>query len=198
MKKTTLVILALIVFIGLSAVGYYNTMVRQDEALISLQAQVDNMYERRTDLIPQVAAVVKKYAEYESGTLANIVGLREGAQNLETLETMAAAGQTQTPAFNSLLASTLSTIKLTVEQYPELKADTQFTALITELEGSENRIRTAIKDYNDGVVEFNLRTRSFPRGILLSNLFGFDQKERITPPDEKEIKEVPDVEGLLN
>ncbi|MDP2670046.1 MAG: LemA family protein [bacterium] len=198
MKKTTLIILALVVFIGLSAVGYYNTMVRQDEALISLNAQVSNMYERRADLIPQVAAAVKKYAEYESGTLANVVGLREGSKNLETLQSMAAAGQTQTPEFNTLLASTLSTIKLTVEQYPELKADTQFTALITELEGSENRIRTSIKDYNDGIVEFNLRIRSFPWGIMLSKMFGFDQKERITPPEDKPIKDVPDVEGLLN
>jgi LemA protein len=64
---------------------------------------------------------------------------------------MAAAGDIKSPEFNNLLASTLSTVKLTVEQYPELKADTQFTALLTELEGSENRIRTAIKDFNDTV-----------------------------------------------
>lgn len=76
---------------------------------------------------------------------------------------MAAAGDTKSPEFSSLLASTMSTIKLTMEAYPELKADTQFTALMTEIEGSENRIRTAIKDYNDRVASYNLQTRSFPR-----------------------------------
>lgn len=79
MNKTLMIVLALVVVIGLSAIGFYNGMIASDESLRSLQAQVDNMYERRVDLLPQMTAVVKKYAEYESGTLANIVGLREGA-----------------------------------------------------------------------------------------------------------------------
>lgn len=169
-----------------------------DEWLKSLEAQVDNMYERRVDLIPQISAVVKKYTEYEGDTLKDIVALREGSANLAKLEGMAAAGDIKSPEFNNLLASTLSTVKLTVEQYPTLKADTQFTALLTELEGSENRIRTAIKDVNDTIGTYNLKVRSFPRGILFSGFFWFQQKERLTPPAEKAIKEVPDVEALLN
>ena len=169
-----------------------------DEGLKSYMAQVDNMYERRVDLIPQLTAVVKKYAEYESGTLANIVWLREGSANLEKLAGMAEAGDIKSPEFNNLLASTLSTVKLTFEQYPELKADTQFTALFTELEGSENRIRTAIKDYNDRISAYNLEARAFPRGFFLSKMLGFAQKERIIPPADKPIKAVPNVEELLN
>lgn len=169
-----------------------------DEWLQSLEAQVDNMYERRVDLIPQITAVVKKYTEYESGTLKDVVALREWSANLEKLQGMAAAGDIKSPEFNNLLASTLSTVKLTVEQYPELKADTQFTALLTELEGSENRIRTAIKDFNDTVGGYNLKVRSFPRGKLLSWLFWFSEKDRITPSEEKAIKDVPNVEELLN
>ena len=121
------------------------------------------MYDRRVDLIPQLTAVVKKYTEYEASTLTGIVALREGTANLERLQQMADAGEVKSPEFSNLFASTLSTIKLSVEAYPQLKADTQFTALFTELEGSENRIRTAIKDFNDTVGTYNLRTRSFPR-----------------------------------
>jgi LemA protein len=198
MNKVLLGILAVIVAIALSAIGFYNSMVGMDEWLKSLQAQVDNMYERRVDLIPQLTAVVKKYTEYESGTLKDVVALREWTANLEALQWMADAGQTKSPEFNNLLASTLSSIKLTIEAYPELKADTQFTALFTELEGSENRIRTAIKDFNDTVSGYNLKVRSFPRGKLFSWMFGFTAKERITPPAEKAIKEVPNVEELLN
>lgn len=198
MNKTILAIGAIVVLLVLSAVGFYNSMVGMDEWLKSLQAQVDNMYERRVDLIPQITAVVKKYTEYEGGTLKDVVALREGSANLEKLQGMASAGDIKSPEFNNLLASTLSTVKLTVEQYPELKADTQFTALLTELEGSENRIRTAIKDYNDTVSWYNLKVRSFPRGKLFGGLFWFHEKERITPPTEKAIKDVPNVEELLN
>lgn len=169
-----------------------------DEWLKGFQAQVDNMYERRVDLIPQLTAVVKKYTEYEGWTLKDVVALREWTANLEKLQWMADAWQTKSPEFNNLLASTLSSIKLTVEAYPELKADTQFTALFTELEGSENRIRTAIKDFNDAAGMYNLKVRSFPRGKLFSWLFWFTAKDRITPPAEKAIKEVPNVEELLN
>jgi LemA protein len=198
MNKTLLIVVVLIALVGLSAVGFYNSMVGMDEGLKSLDAQVENMYERRADLIPQIAAVVKNYTEYEAGTLTDVVALREWATNLATLENMAAAGDIKSPEFNGLLASTLSTVRLTVEQYPVLKADTQFTALLTELEGSENRIRTAIRDYNDTISPYNLKVRSFPRGKLFSGMFGFTEKERITPPDEKAIKDVPDVDALLN
>lgn len=198
MNKTFLAIGAVVVFLVLSAIWFYNSMVGMDEWLKSLQAQVENMYERRVDLIPQITAVVKKYTEYEGGTLKDIVALREWSANLEKLQGMASVWDIKSPEFNNLLASTLSTVKLTVEQYPELKADTQFTALLTELEGSENRIRTAIKDFNDTVGGYNLKVRSFPRGKLLSGLFWFSEKDRITPPDEKAIKDVPNVEELLN
>ena len=83
-----------------------------------------------------------------------------------------------------------------MEAYPQLKADTQFTNLYTTLEGSENRIRTAIKDYNDAVVSYNTRTRTFPRGIL-GRIVGFKPLERIAPPAGKDITAVPDVDALL-
>ncbi len=197
MKRAWRIVLWIIVVVGLSVVGFYNGMVQLEEEIKSVEAQVDNMYERRKDLVPQVAAVVKKYAEYEQGTLSGIVALRSQNQNLQTLNEMAAKGDVKSSEFSSLLASTMGGLKITLEAYPELKADTQFTNLYTTLEGSENRIRTAIKDYNDRIVPYNLKVRSFPWGKIFSWLFGFEQRDRITPPDDKEIKEVPNVEELL-
>lgn len=91
----------------------------------------------------------------------------------------------------------MSTLKITMEAYPQLKADSQFTNLFTTLEGSENRIRVEIKNYNDAVTGYNLSVRSFPYGKILSPIFGFSTKERINPPEGKEIKAVPDVDKLL-
>lgn len=169
-----------------------------EESIISMDSQVKNMYERRTDLVPQVAAVVKKYAEYERGTFEGIVKLREASGNLTTLQNMSKEGKVTSAEYSNLLASTLSTLKITMEAYPQLKADTQFTNLFTTLEGSENRIRVEIKNYNDAVAVYNLQVRSFPYGKIFSGIFGFSAKERINPPEEKEIKAVPDVENMLD
>lgn len=90
MKKTLLGLVALVVLIGLGLVGYYNRMVGAQESITSIRSQVDNMYERRKDLVPQVAAVVKKYAEYESGTLIGVTAMRTQSQNLDALNAMIA------------------------------------------------------------------------------------------------------------
>lgn len=197
MKKAWWIVLGVVVVLILGGISFYNGMVGLDENAQSLQAQVDNMYDRRKDLVPQVAAVVKKYAEYEQSTLTGIVGLRAQSQNLQTLNEMAAKGDVRSSEFSSLLASTMGGLKVTVEAYPQLKADAQFTNLYTTLEGSENRIRTSIKDYNDYVVAYNLKIRSFPRWKLFSALFGYEVKERIMPPEDKDIKAVPNVDELL-
>ena len=197
--KGILIGLGILIFLGLAgAIGFYNSMVRMEESLISMDSQVKNMYERRTDLVPQVAAVVKKYAEYEKGTLEGIVKLREASGNLDTLQALAKEGKVTSSDYSNLLASTMATLKVTMEAYPQLKADTQFNNLFTTLEGSENRIRVEIKNYNDAVATYNLSVRSFPYGKLLSGMFGFSQKDRINPPEGKEIKAVPDVNKLLD
>lgn len=189
---------AIILILLIGAVRFYNSLVGMEESLNSLDSQVKNMYERRTDLVPQVAAVVKKYAEYEKGTLEGIVKLREASVGLDTLQNLAKDGKTASPEYSNLLASTLSTLKITMEAYPELKADTQFSNLFTVLEGSENRIRVEIKNYNDAIAGYNIKVRSFPYGKILSPIFGFSQKDRINPPEDKDIKSTPDVGTLLD
>ena len=156
------------------------------------------MYERRTDLVPQVASVVKKYAEYEKWTLEGVVKLREASKNLDSLQMMAKDGKINSSEYTNLLASTMSSIKVTLEAYPALKADAQFTNLFTTLEWSENRIRVEIKNYNDAVATYNLQVRAFPYGKLFGAMFGFAQKDRINPPEGKNITSVPDVDSLLD
>jgi LemA protein len=200
MKKGRIIlIVVLLILIGLYSAwkNYYNSIIAMDEQITTEQAQVDNVYERRVDLVPQVAAVVKKYAQYEWSTLSGIVALRSQSANLDQLNQMITNGDYKSSDFSSLLASTLGGLKVTVEAYPELKADTQFQNLYVTLEGSENRIRTEIMNYNTMIIDYNLKVRSFPRGKIFSGLFGFHEKERITPPADKDIKSVPDVDSLL-
>ena len=192
------VIVAVVVILVAKGVSFYNGMIGLDESIKTQQAQVDNVYERRVDLVPQVAAVVKKYTEYEGSVLTGIVALRSQSANLDQLNAMIQNGDYKSSDFSSLLASTLGGLKVTVEAYPQLKADTQFNNLYVTLEGSENRIRTEIMNYNNMVIDYNLKVRTFPWGKLFSGLFGFEEKARITPPEDKDIKQVPDVEGLLN
>lgn len=193
MKKILLWLLAIIVLAGVYVMNIYNGLLGSDESLKSLEVQVSNMYERRADLVPQVAAVVKKYAEYEGGVLTGIAGLRS---NATALENMAKQGDIKSEAFWSLLASTMGGMKIISENYPLLKADTQFTNLYTTLEGSENRIRTAISDYNNAVAPYNTRVRTVPTKFV-ADFLGLGAKERIAPPETKDIKAVPNVEQML-
>ena len=137
-KTTTWIIVGVIVLIVLSlvggAVGYYNMMVGQDTQLSAQNAQVQNVYERRAQLIPQIAAVVKKYVAYEQSTLTGIVALRTASTNLDSLNAMIQKGDISSTEFSSLLSSTLNGLKVTVEAYPDLKADTQFQGLTVEIE----------------------------------------------------------------
>jgi len=193
-----LIVLWVIVLIALLSVfGFYNSMIGLQEQIKTQYAQVQNVYERRVDLVPQVAAVVKNYANYESSTLKWIVELRESSAELDTLQQMIKDNKVETPEFGTLLWSTLSKIKITMEAYPELKADTQFSNLFVTLEWSENRIRTEIKTYNDTIWVFNIKLKTFPWNMI-NSFFNFKEQERITPPETKDIKAIPDVDKLLD
>lgn len=201
MKKGTwilIIVIALVLILYSKGKSFYNGIIAQEEHITTQAAQVENVYERRVDLVPQVAAVVKNYTEYEGATLENITALRSQSTNLNQLSQMAEQGEYKSAEFSSLLASTMGGLRVTLEAYPQLKADTQFNNLYVTLEGSENRIRTEIMNYNDMIIDYNLRVRSFPWGKIFSSLFGFEEKERITPPADKDIKEVPDVDSMLN
>lgn len=189
-------LLWIIVLVALSSIGWYNSTVSMKGSLGISESQVNNMYERRVDLVPQVSAVVKKYAQYESGTLIAVTELRTQSANLDKLNALIASGDFKSSDFSTLLASTMGGIKLSMEAYPTLKADTQFTNLYTTLEWSENRIRTAIMDYNQIAWNYNARLLLIP-GRIYNMFYNFSPASLINPPADKDIKQVPDVEKYL-
>ena len=190
-------IIAIIVIVGGYVMAFYNWVVWSGVQISAFDAQVKNMYERRVDLIPQVAATVKKYMQYEKSTLEEIVKLREASNNLDKLEWLIQDWKVSSEEASNLLASTISQIKVTMEAYPDLKADTSFAKLITEIEWSENRIRVAIMDYNQAVAAYNTKIKTFP-GNTLAWYFNFTTKDMMNPPASKDIKAVPNVDNLLD
>lgn len=156
--------------------GAYNRMVVEDENVSSAWAQVENVYQRRADLIPNLVETVKGYAEHESSTLENVVTARAKAtqvtvdpENL-TPEALAAFNEAQ-----GELSSALGRLLLIQENYPDLKASQQFMELQAQLEGTENRIATERMKFNEAAKAYNTMIRQFPDNIIAS-MFGFEKK----------------------
>ena len=156
--------------------GAYNRMVVEDENVSSAWAQVENVYQRRADLIPNLVETVKGYAEHESSTLENVVAARAKAtqvtvdpENL-TPEALAAFNEAQ-----GELSSALGRLLLIQENYPDLKASQQFMELQAQLEGTENRIATERMKFNEAAKTYNTMIRQFPDNIIAS-MFGFEKK----------------------
>lgn len=159
----------------LSSCGY-NAMVSKDEAVDAQWANVQDAYQRRADLIPNLVNTVKGYAEHEKETFKEVIEARAKATsttidasklNTETLQQFQQA--------QSGLAGALSKLMVVVEKYPDLKANTNFLALQDQLEGTENRISTERRRFNEAAQEYNRYTRSFPQNIV-AMIFGFDKK----------------------
>lgn len=171
MKRSFLVlgiIAAILIGLLLMFIPSYNNFVGLEENVDKSYAQIENQLQRRLDLIPNLVNTVKGYAEHEEEVLTAIADARARLAGAESPEEEATA--------NSELSGALSRLLVVVENYPELKADQQFTQLMDELAGTENRISVARKDYNDQVSEYNRRVKSFP-GVLVANITGFDEKE---------------------
>ena len=152
-------------------------MVSLDESIRSLDSQVANMYSRRSEIIPMIANVVDAAGKYEGGTLTKITEYRSMANGLWQLQAMRASGATLSPEFATTLNTTLVAMRQLQEAYPQLQWVQGFRDMIPQIEGSENRLRVAIKDYNDSVAGFNSRLRSLPYGPLYK-IFWFSEKER--------------------
>ena len=180
------VLLVMIVGCVSSISGSYNSMVELDEGVKSQWAQVENQYQRRYDLIPNLVSTVKGYASHESEVFTNIADARSKAGGVvqmsdELLEDEAAFQRFQQA--QDELGSALQRLLVVTENYPELKADQNFLALQDELEGTENRIATERKRYNDVVSNYNSTIRKFPK-VFLANIFGFRQKAYFSATSE--------------
>ena len=177
MKNVTLiVVIALILLLGGCGCSGYNKLVTQDQNVKGKWGNVQSEYQRRLELIPNLVNTVKGAANFEQQTLIKVVEARAKATQTTinsgdlTPENIAKFQQAQ-----GQLSGALSRLLVTVEQYPELKANTNFTALQTQLEGTENRIKVARNDFNTAVQEYNTTVKVFPNNIF-AGIFGFQEK----------------------
>ncbi len=179
MKKgliTGVVVIAVVVAAFVWVKNVYNQMVVSDESVQASWSQVENVYQRRADLIPNLVATVKGYAAHESETLESVVAARAKA----TQVTVDPANLTpealeQFNAAQGELSSALGRLLLIQENYPDLKANQNFMELQAQLEGTENRIATERMKYNEAAQAFNTGIRRFPDNIVAS-IFGFEKK----------------------
>ncbi len=181
MKKSWIIIggiILLVVIMFSSIKGTYNGLVSKEENVNKKWADVQGAYQRRTDLIPNLVSTVKGYANFEQETLIKVVEQRASATkptiNLDVTKldanTLAQFQKTQDE-----LGSALSRLLVTVEKYPDLKANQNFLQLQAQLEGTENRINVERRNFNESVQLFNSSLRSFPTNIL-AGMFGFEKK----------------------
>jgi LemA protein len=162
------IVIAVLVVLGLMLMSSYNGFVNAEENVNQSYAQIENQLQRRLDLIPNLVNTVKGYASHEKEVIASISDARARLAGAKTPQEQATA--------NTELSGALSRLLVVVENYPDLKANQQFTQLMDELAGTENRISVARKDYNDQVASFNKKVKRFP-GVIIAGIAGFDQKE---------------------
>ena len=181
MKKALLITLGIIVIIALSAAlmfgGVYNNLVTKEEGVKSAWAQVENVYQRRADLVPNLVATVKGYAVHEKETLQNVVEARSKVSQMnvspEILNNPGSLAKFQEA--QTQLTSALSRLMVVVEQYPDLKASQNFLALQTQLEGTENRITVERMRFNASAQDYNAFLRRFPN-VVVAGFMGFKNK----------------------
>ena len=194
MKKSYIVIgVIIVIVIGIFMwfKGSYNQMVTRSENVSSQWSNVENQYQRRLDLIPNLVNTVKGYAEHEQNTLTQVVEARAKATqmrvNFDQLD------EQTIQKFNNMqgeLSSALSRLMAISEQYPDLKANENFRDLQAQLEGTENRIAVARTRFNDATRQYNVTIRRFPAN-LIAGMFGFDQKAYFAA--EEGAQTVPEV-----
>lgn len=186
MKKTGIIvaILAVVAIIFLWGVNVNNRLVTSDENVQKAWAQVENVYKRRADLIPQLVATVQGAANFEKGTLTEVIQARAGIDNAKVDPTQLSEEQVAAyqKAQDNLGKALANTIKVTVERYPELTATQGFRDLQVQLEGTENRIAVERGKFNEAVQGYNTSLRRFPTSII-AGMLGFDKKGYFTAPE---------------
>ncbi len=176
------VVVAALVIMGVMLMNSYNNFVDLEENVNQSYGQIENQLQRRLDLIPNLVNTVKGYASHEKDVISDISDARARLAGAKSPEEEANA--------NAELSGALSRLLVVVENYPDLKADKQFTQLMDELAGTENRISVARKDYNDEVAIYNKKVKSFP-GVVVAGVTGFDEKEYFkADPKAEEAPEV--------
>ncbi len=190
MKKGTVIILVLLAIVVLSMVGVYNSMVTSREKVDTAWAEVENQYQRRSDLIPNLVNTVKGYAAHESETLQAVVDARSRATSIrvDPADLTPEALEEYTQAQGQLGAA-LGRLLMLQESYPDLKANQNFLELQSQLEGTENRITVSRQRFNEEARLYNTAIRRFPKNLVAS-MFGFDVKPYFQAVEGAEVAPV--------
>ena len=185
MKRSTIIILAVVgglLIICLSlfgwATGMYNSLVKLNETVNQAWAQVQNQYQRRADLVPNLVETVKGYAQHESQVFTDVAEARASVGKL-TITPDVLNNPEAFRKFNEAqgaLSSVLSRLMAVAENYPQLKANENFLQLQSQLEGTENRISVERRRFNEVVQDYNVKVRTFPT-MIFAGIFGFSQKQ---------------------
>lgn len=179
MKKSLIILLVVagaILLIVMSLSGRYNKLVTLEESVTAAWSQVENVYQRRADLIPNLVNTVKGYADFEQSTLTQVIEARSKATSVTIDPTnLNEASMQQFQQAQEGLGSALSRLMVVVERYPDLKANQNFMDLQAQLEGTENRITVERRAFNETAQAYNTHIRRFPNNII-AGLFGFDKK----------------------
>jgi len=174
--KKTIIGIAIVAVLAFWAMGNYNKMVTEEENVETSRGNVENQYQRRMDLIPNLVATVKGYAAHEKETFEAVIAARAKATQI-TIDPSNATPE-QLAAYQNAqgeLSQALGRLLAVSESYPDLKANQNFMALQEQLEGTENRITVARNQFNETAKGFNTLIRKFPNNII-ANIFGFEKK----------------------
>ncbi len=178
MKKwlvPVLIIGAILLGIYLLTVGKYNTAVERQENAKTAWSQVESAYQRRSDLIPNLVNTVKGAADFERGTLTDVIEARANATSVQVdADNLTQEQLQQFQQAQGQVSSALSRLLVTVERYPELRATSNFQQLQSQLEGTENRINVERNRYNQEVRDYNTYIRKFPNNVIVG-MYGFDR-----------------------
>ena len=180
--KVLLIVLGVVVIYAVISIFSYNGLVKQEEAVNTAYSDISVQLQRRNDLIPNLVSTVKGYAAHETQVYADVASARSKLMASGTVADTVAADQEVTSSLNRLLAI--------AEAYPELKANENFLSLQDQLEGTENRISTARRDYNQAAKTYNSKIRSFPTSVM-AGIFGFEKKQLFEATEGAET--VPEV-----
>jgi len=174
---TLLVIAGLVLILGYTGCNGYNGLITQDENVNNAWNKVQSDYQRRADLIPNLVNTVKGEANFEQGTLTKVIEARASATQMKIdPKDLTPEKLEQFQATQGQLSQALGRLLVVTENYPNLRANEAFRGLQAQLEGTENRIKTARNDFNDAVKDYNVKVRRFPMNIF-AGIFGFKAKE---------------------
>lgn len=198
MKRSSIILIVVVLFlaiVGMNGCSTYNGLVTKEESVEASWKQVENQYQRRMDLIPNLVAVVKNYADFEKSTLEAVVNARANATKVTmNVDEMTPENIEKFNQAQQAVSSSLARLLVVSENYPDLKANQNFRDLQAQLEGTENRIATERMRFNEVVQDYNTHVRKFPRNIW-AGMFGFHKREYFKMDEGAE--NAPDVNELF-